>query len=197
MVNFYNLLVLIYKDTVVLNVLQKKHLKDYYIQQNNLQKKQREYIGNTYDYSKIEYKNQYEKVIIICHTHGEFLQRPIDHLQKCGCPHCNESHLEKEINDFLIKNNINFERQKRFDWLGLQSLDFYLPDYNVAIECQGIQHFKPIDFFGGEKEYKKTIERDKNKKYLCEQNNIKLIYYTNIEHKNIITNKNDILNALI
>lgn len=43
-----------------------------------------------------------------------FLQKPIDHLQKCGYPHCNESCLEKEINDFLIENNIQFEHQKCF-----------------------------------------------------------------------------------
>ena len=33
------------------------------------------------------------------------------------------------------------------------SLDFYLPKYNMAIECQGEQHYKPIEYFGGEKEY--------------------------------------------
>lgn len=27
-------------------------------------------------------------------------------------------------------------------------LDFYLPDYNVGIECQGIQHIMPINFGG-------------------------------------------------
>ena len=136
------------------------------------------------------------KVCIICPIHGEFWQKPNYHLSGYGCKQCNESHLEKEINDFLIENNIIFEREKRFKWLGLQSLDFYLPEYNIAIECQGIQHFEPIDFFGGIKEFEKTIKRDINKKQLCNKNNIKLIYYTNIENKNIITNKFDILNML-
>ena len=158
--------------------------------------KARKIHGDKYDYSKVEYVNSQTKVCIICPIHGEFWQKPNYHLCGYGCKTCNESHLEKEINDFLIENNINFERQKRFDWLGLQSLDFYLPDYNIAIECQGIQHFEPIDFFGGINEFEKTIKRDIVKKQLCYQNDIKLIYYTNIENKNIITNKNDILNII-
>ena len=38
---------------------------------------------------------------------------------------------------FLNKKHIIFEKQKRFNWLGRQSLDFYLPKYNIGIECQG------------------------------------------------------------
>lgn len=40
--------------------------------------------------------------------------------------------------------NIKYERYKKFSWLKKQNLDFYLPDYNIAIECQGIQHFEPL-----------------------------------------------------
>ena len=46
-----------------------------------------------------------------------------------------------KIEEYLKSENIKFEKQKKFEWLGRQSLDFYLPEYNVAIECQGIQHF--------------------------------------------------------
>ena len=35
---------------------------------------------------------------------------------------------------------------EQFDWLSLQKLDFYLNNYNVAIECQGIQHYKLVSF---------------------------------------------------
>ena len=48
------------------------------------------------------------------------------------------------------------------------SLDFYLPEYNIAIECQGIQHFKRIEYFGGEKSFKEQKNRDTIKKELCE-----------------------------
>ena len=42
--------------------------------------------GNKYDYSKVDYKESSEKVIIICSEHGEFKQTPNNHLKKIGCP---------------------------------------------------------------------------------------------------------------
>ena len=44
--------------------------------------------GDKYDYSKIEYKNNYTKVCIICPIHGEFWQLPNNHLAGRGCPMC-------------------------------------------------------------------------------------------------------------
>lgn len=44
--------------------------------------------GNLYDYSKTVYVNQTTDVIIICHIHGEFSQRPNNHYMGAGCPHC-------------------------------------------------------------------------------------------------------------
>jgi hypothetical protein len=44
--------------------------------------------NNLYDYSKVDYKNARENVIIICKSHGEFLQKPCDHLCGCGCSKC-------------------------------------------------------------------------------------------------------------
>lgn len=62
--------------------------------------------------------------------------------------------------------------------MGLKSLDFYLPKYNTAIECQGIQHFEPSDYFGGYKSFNQQQERDKLKKQLCNENNINLLFYS-------------------
>ena len=39
-------------------------------------------------------------------------------------------------------------------------LDIYLPKYNAAIECHGIQHFYPIEFFVGEEQLKDKEEGD-------------------------------------
>ena len=132
--------------------------------------------GDKYDYSKLKYNDSQSKVCIICPEHGEFQQRATDHLMGHGCPICNERKLEKETREFLIEQNIDFEYQKHFEWLGRQSLDFYLPEHNIAIECQGIQHFEPNNFFGGEKSFIEQIERDKKKKILCEEYNLHLIY---------------------
>ena len=57
-------------------------------------KESKEIHGNKYDYSKVEYKGSFQKVCIICPKHGEFWQRPADHLIGIGCPMCKTSHNE-------------------------------------------------------------------------------------------------------
>ena len=145
--------------------------------------------GNEYDYSKVEYVNSQTKVCIICPVHGEFLQTPNDHLCGCGCPKCKSSHMETEIRNYLKTNNIIYEEQKHFEWLGKQTVDFYLPNHNVVIECQGIQHFESVDFFGGSDALKENIERDRRKRNLCLKNGISLIYYINKKHEAYMEDK--------
>ena len=121
----------------------------------------------------------FKKLIIICPQHGEFLQTAHDHLTGRGCPICKQSKIENDVTLILKKNNINFESQKNFEWLFYKKqlyLDFYLPDYNIAIECQGEQHYKNVKYFGGESGLIKSIKRDNRKKELCEQNGIKIVY---------------------
>ena len=162
------------------------------------QKKYNEFIeqakevhGDKYDYSKVEYINANTKVCIICPKHGEFWQTPDNHLHKQGCPNCITSVLENDFDKFLKENNINSIFQKRFKWLGKQSLDFYLPDYNIGIECQGRQHFQIVSHFGGESGLDKTIRRDKIKFDKCNKRGICLCYYiTNeIDENTIIDNE--------
>ena len=112
--------------------------------------------GDKYDYSKVEYVNNKTKVCIICPEHGEFWQTPIAHInKKCNCQQCSETNLEEDVRILLKNSKIRFEyRKKDFNWLKNErnlELDFYLPDYNIGIECQGGQHFEPNDFFGGKK----------------------------------------------
>ena len=47
-----------------------------------------EFHGQKYNYSKVKYKKSSEKVTIICSIHGEFTQRPNDHLRVKGCVRC-------------------------------------------------------------------------------------------------------------
>ena len=128
-----------------------------------------------------------EKSCIICPKHGEFWQTPHSHLKGSGCPKCKNSVLENTVRLFLDRHNIDYIYQyfPKFlsDGVGHQSLDFYIPEYNVAIECQGLQHYKPVELFGGEEQFKKQIELDRNKKELCEKNGIKIIYYSTYQFK--------------
>ncbi len=148
--------------------------------------------GNKYDYSKVEYKNNKTKIRIVCPKHGEFWQTPDNHLRGKGCPRCSQSKLEESTKEFLIENDIPFEEQKSFEWLKFKSpmrLDFYLPQYNVAIECQGIQHFKPLEHFGGNEAFEYSIEKDKKKASLCAENGIKLMYFSNERYGNFLGEK--------
>ena len=166
----------------------------------NLRKSQEQFInearaihGDKYDYSKVVYDGADKKVTIICPKHGEFHQKAIVHLMGCGCPKCQNSRLENMVMRMLDKNNISYIFQKRFSWLKSKHtmpLDFYLPGINVAIECQGLQHFgitkprkKPLimDF--------DAIKRRDGLKYdLCKEHGIRIIYFCD-EPELIMPNK--------
>ena len=137
----------------------------------------REIHGDKYDYSKVEYKNARTDVCIICPIHGEFWQVPYVHIgMGCGCPSCNSSKLEDDVSKIFP----DFIRQQTFDWLKYKlslSLDFYSPDLNIAIECQGEQHFRSVDYFGGDKKFEDIQQRDLHKFQLCQSHNIKVLYY--------------------
>lgn len=99
---------------------------------------------------------------------------------------------EMKINEFLIKNNIRFEREKTFyncKNINLLRFDFYIPDHRLIIEFDGEQHYKPNKYFGM-KSFKSTIINDKIKNKYCIKNNINLVrldyndlYSNNIENK--------------
>ena len=135
---------------------------------------------------KFDYLSTYEtgkmKIHIKCKKcEYKFEQEASSHLSGVGCPSCNESSLEKNVTQYLNEQYILYEKQKKFDWLGRQSLDFYLPDLNLAVECQGIQHFEPKDFFGGDDGLAEIVERDIRKLKKCLSNNIAMLYVVDNE----------------
>ena len=65
--------------------------------------------------------------------------------------------------------------QYRPAWLGRQSLDLYIPSLKTAIEYQGIQHYRPVGFFGGGDALSLRQELDRQKRDLCEKNAVRLI----------------------
>lgn len=131
---------------------------------------------NRYNYDKTTYIDRYTDIVITCPTHGDFIQNPKVHLGGCGCQKCKESIFEREIRNILDKNHILYAYEDKTHTLSNKSVDFYLNDYNIAIECQGEQHFIPVDFFGGEKKLETYIYRDILKNDELFANNIKIIY---------------------
>lgn len=84
----------------------------------------------------------------------------------CGCI---KSTAEYNTIEYLNAHNIKYYSQKRFDDLcgiggGKLSYDFFLPDYSLLIECQGQQHYFPVEVYGGEEQFKKQLEHDKRKR---------------------------------
>lgn len=61
------------------------------------------------------------------------------------------------------------------DWLGRQSLDVYIPRLNLGIEYQGIQHYEPVEFFGGEDGLRSRKELDQRKRAKCADRGVKLL----------------------
>lgn len=114
------------------------------------------------------------------------------------CPYCypKNSNGERAIENFFYNNEIPFDLHKTFKDLrgvnnGLLSYDFYLENYNLLIEFQGIQHYKPVDKFGGEKQFKIQLEHDKRKREYACNHNIELlkIPYFDIDNIDSILSK--------
>ena len=146
-----------------------------------------------YDYSKADYIKSNIKIEIYCNKHREyFSQTPNNHLAGNGCPICNESKGELMIKEILEKMNLKYNREYIFkDCIDKTYLrfDFYLPEYNTCIEFDGIQHFKPIKNWRGEKGLKDIKKRDEIKNKYCDDNNIKLLRIKYNEKNNLIENK--------
>lgn len=117
----------------------------------------------------------------------EWLAQPANILNGCGCPQCNESSGERKIRQWLQNHNIEYTFQKIFaDCKDQKQLpfDFYIPTYNTCIEYDGEQHFRPVDFWGGNESFKRLQLHDSIKTKYCKDNDIHLIrisYNQNIE----------------
>ena len=95
---------------------------------------------------------------IVCkeyENHGEFKVTPSNHRFGKGCPKCNSSKGELLTGKLLTIQNINYVSQKTYpDCKGIYNknlrFDFYLPDYNILIEYNGMQHYIAVEYWGGE-----------------------------------------------
>ena len=73
-------------------------------------KQAKEIHGDKFDYSKVNYVNSVTPIKIICPIHGEFLQKPANHLQlsKHGCPKCGweiqNDKVRGNVDDFIAKS---------------------------------------------------------------------------------------------
>ena len=145
---------------------------------NNIKKTIKEFIdesniihNNKYNYSLVDYKNNKNKVKIICKEHGEFTQKPNDHLNGLGCPKCGKTkRLTKE--EFIDCSNIIHNNKYNYSLV-----DYKNNKTKVKIICpiHGIFEQRPLHHMNnigcpkcneskGEKKIRKILE-NKNIKY--------------------------------
>ena len=131
-----------------------------------------------YDYAKTVYTVSHEKVIITCPIHGDFIQRANSHTNGSGCQACSSSKGELLIKKILTKSSINHIQEHCIPGVKPRfRYDFYLPDHHLFIEFHGGQHYKPIDYFGGEEGFKLTKERDQFKRVIAKGLKIPLLEF--------------------
>ena len=219
--------------------------------------------GNMYSYDRSVYMGSQQNIIITCSEHGDFSQRPNDHLNGAGCPVCKKKALsefrmkdietfltqveekfpgtydtslveykgadkkikikcnrcdfwyvstpgkilagyrgckcsmskgEQIIFDYFKSSEIKFKSEKPFNhhfYGNRLRFDFYLPEYNICIEYDGIQHYVPQNFSGRDENIEESLVavkvRDNIKNLICIEKGIKLyrIGYTEFD---MITN---------
>lgn len=146
--------------------------------------------GDRYDYSKSIYIDAITKICIICKEHGEFWQIPYSHISGWGCSSCtNISIGENKISVYLDSVGIQYTRQKKFNGcVNKRQLpfDFYLDDYNICIEFDGIQHFEEKHHRGGKDGFIILQNSDEIKNKFCLENEIILFrikYNDNFDKK--------------
>lgn len=138
-----------------------------------------------------EYINAQTHINCLCKICGyEWMAKPNNLLSGKGCPHCRSSKAEDKVKNFLKSKEIRFETQKKYEDLigvgnGYLSYDFYIPEHNLLIEAQGEQHYAPVDFFGGQEQFKIQQEHDKRKRDYANTNNIRLLEIPYSEFENI------------
>lgn len=103
----------------------------------------------------------------------ENIMRESKDLPKIGEGWISETTLFYEIKNSFPKLNIIHHGKPQ--WLGRQHFDIWLPEINCAIEYQGLQHFKPIEYFGGEESHLMNVKRDIEKREKAKNNNVTLI----------------------
>lgn len=132
-------------------------------------------ILSEYTGSKYKIKVKHEK----CGTEfqttaGKFLKG-----KGYGCPKCyGKSIGEFALKSILTKRNIIFQEQKMFKDLKMEKellMDFFLENFNLAIEYDGEQHYKPVKIFHDNTSFKSVKKSDKLKELYCKTNNINLL----------------------
>ena len=129
---------------------------------------------NKYDYSKVNYINNRNHIIIICKKHGEFIQIPFVHLLQHGCPSCINK-TEYKFFEKIKEIYPTIKRQYKVKWCKNKQYlpyDFAIEELKIIIELDGEQHFTQVSNWTSPEI---QIEKDKFKTECANQNGFSVI----------------------
>jgi hypothetical protein len=110
--------------------------------------------NNKYDYSNSDYVISHRHIKIICPKHGEFKQRPSNHIQGRGCTKCNIGTSKNSI-EWLNMIKVNYPELRTYDSIEGEyripttnySADGYDEKTNTVFEFHGdYWHGNPLIF---------------------------------------------------
>ena len=133
------------------------------------------------DYSKTTYNGINAKTTFICKDHGEFIAIPQHMAKSICCPKCAKEGRGISYGESIISGTIDYINSEYN--LGLTYIqeytipdepnkfryDFYIPDLKLLIECDGVQHSKPVKRWGGEEKLAILQANDAKKDMLAEK----------------------------
>ena len=145
----------------------------------------------------IDIPNKYSDEIEVICKNGHRVKIKFDYLiaNNGRCKNCKITKGEEKITEWLKSNNVKYIFQHTFKdckYKQVLFFDFYLPDYNLIIEYNGIQHYEIVEHFGGKDYFNIRVEKDKIKKEYCENNGINFLEIPYWEYDKI----DDILNRI-
>lgn len=112
-------------------------------------KKAEEMHGNRYDYSKVIYVDTASKIILICRKHGEFEQRPHNHLMGKGCKLCKNDKLSYDrsitTEEFIEKAEIIHNHKYEYhlvDYVNAHTFVTIVCSYHGPFDQLPLAHLK-------------------------------------------------------
>lgn len=126
-----------------------------------------------------EYTEAHAKVDMMCPNGHIWSISPNKFKQGRRCGECAMSSGEQRASKVLDNLNIDFIYNKPFPgMIGEKALlrpDFYIPELNLIIEIDGVQHYKEVSIWGGKEALERQQNSDKLKDDYCKKFNIDII----------------------
>lgn len=98
--------------------------------------------GDRYDYGRTVYVRSQEKVIITCKMHGDFEQRPTNHLSGYGCAKCHFEELAAKKSEESKNSFIEKSRAVHGDSYGYEHTAYVRAHDKVVITCKAHGDFE-------------------------------------------------------